>query len=111
VWGGIGSRAVAAKGFRHGFYWSSVIEDTSEIVETCEACQKISPHSRAPSQPSQLITPSWLLQRRDIDIVGPLTTVHGNSKYVVVTVEYFTKRIEVKPLVNITSMMLKKFLW
>jgi hypothetical protein len=33
--------------------------------------------------------------------VEPLTTAQGNYKYVVVIVKYFTKWIEVKPLVNI----------
>jgi hypothetical protein len=28
------------------------------VVATCEACQKFSPNFRAPSQQSQLITPS-----------------------------------------------------
>jgi hypothetical protein len=69
--GHIGSRVLAAKVFRQGFYWPSVIDDASKIVATCGACHRFSPHSRAPSQPSQLITPSWSLQRRGIDIVGP----------------------------------------
>jgi hypothetical protein len=41
--------------------------------------------------------------------VGPLTTTQGNYKYAVVTVEYFTKWIEVKPLVNIAAEGLKRF--
>jgi hypothetical protein len=100
--GHIGSRALAANVFRQGFYWSSVIDDASKIV---------TPHSRASSQPSQLITPSWLLQSWGIDIVGPLPTTQGNYKYAVVTTEYFTKWLEVKPLVNIASASLKKFFW
>jgi hypothetical protein len=65
----------------------------------------------AQSQPSQLITPSWPLQRWGIGIVGPLTTAHGNYKYAVVIVEYFTKWIEATPLVNIAAMGLKRFFW
>jgi hypothetical protein len=44
-----------------------------------------------------------------MDIVGPLTTVQGNYKYAVVAVEYFTKWIEAKPLVNIAVARLKRF--
>jgi hypothetical protein len=58
---------------------------------------------------SQLITPLWPLQRWSLDIVGPLTTAQGNYKYIVVTVEYFTKWIEAKPLVNIAVAGLKRF--
>jgi hypothetical protein len=49
------------------------------------------------------------LQRWGIDIVGPLTTAQGNYKYIVVAVEYFTKWIEAKPLVNIVALRLKRF--
>jgi hypothetical protein len=82
---------------------------TMLLKSTCEARKKFSPHSRALSQPSQLITHSWLLQKWGIDIVGPLPTAEGNYKYMVVAVEYFTKWIEVKPLLNIASASLKKF--
>jgi hypothetical protein len=40
--------------------------------------------------------------------VEPLPTTQGNYKYAVVAVEYFTKWIEVKPLVNITFTSLKR---
>jgi hypothetical protein len=59
--------------------------------------------------PSRLITPSWPLQRWGIDIVRPLTTTQGNYKYAVVAIEYFTKWIDVKPLVNIATAGLKRF--
>jgi hypothetical protein len=41
--------------------------------------------------------------------VRPLTTTQENYKYGVVVVEYFTKWIEVKPLVNIAAIGLKRF--
>jgi transposase InsO family protein len=43
--------------------------------------------------------------------MGPLPTAQGNYKYAAVAVEYFTKWIEAKPLVSITSAPLKKFFW
>jgi hypothetical protein len=71
--------------------------------------QNFLPNTQAPSQPTQLITPSWPLQRWGIDIVGPLTTAQENYKYVVVEVKYFTKWIDVEPLVNIAAVGLKRF--
>jgi hypothetical protein len=50
--GHTGSRALVAKGFRRGFYWPLIIDAASKLVTTCEACQKLSPTSKAPSQPS-----------------------------------------------------------
>jgi hypothetical protein len=106
--GHIGARALTAKVLKQGFYWPSII-DVSKLVTTCQACQKFSPNSKASSQVSQLITPSWSLQRWGINIVGPLTTPQGNYKYAVMAVEYFTKWIEVKPLVNIAAAGLRRF--
>jgi hypothetical protein len=107
--GHIGARALAAKVFRLGFYWPSIIDNIAKLVKTCQACQKFSPNSQAPSQPTQLITPSWPLQRWGIDIVGPPTIAQGHYKFIVVVVEYFTKWIEAKPLLNIAAAGLKRF--
>jgi ribonuclease HI len=110
IYGGhIGARALAAKVLRQGFYWSTIIDDVAKLVSTCEACQKISHRCKAPAQPSQLIAPSWPLQRWGIDIVGKLTPAQGNYTFAIVTVEYFTKWVEAKPVTNITSATIQKF--
>jgi hypothetical protein len=109
--GHIGARALTAKFFRQGFYWPSIIDDASKLVTTCQACQKFSLSTQAPSQQSQLITPSWSLQRWGIDVVESFTTAQGNYKYTVVALEYFIKWIEAKPLVNIGAAGLRRFFW
>ena len=38
-----------------------------------------------------------------IDIIGALSAGKGNVKYTVVTVDYFTKWVEVKPMAALTS--------
>jgi hypothetical protein len=57
-------------------------------------------HQRRLGALSQVITPTWLLQRWGMDIVGPLPTTQGNFKFVVVAVEYFTSglRQDLSPL-------------
>jgi hypothetical protein len=59
----------------------------------------------------QLIALSWPLQRWGIDIIGKLTPAQGNYTFVVITIEYFTKWIEAKPLTNVSSGTIKKFFW
>jgi hypothetical protein len=109
--GHIGARALAAKVLGQGFYWPAVIDDAAKLVSTCEACQKFSRKSKALAQPSQLIAPSWPLQRWGIDIISKLTQAQGNYIFAVVTVEYFMKWIEAKPLINISSATITKFFW
>ena len=75
----IGPRALSAKALRHGFYWPTHIKDAEEIVKTCKACQTFSPIQSRPSAPTQLISPSWPLQRWGMDLVGPMPTAQGET--------------------------------
>jgi hypothetical protein len=52
-------RALAAKVFRHGLYWTSIIDGAAKLVRTCQACQKLSPSSKAPSQLLGSTVGSW----------------------------------------------------
>jgi hypothetical protein len=98
----IGPHGLSAKALRQGFYWLTHIKDTEETVKTCRAYQTFSPHQLGPSAPTQLISPSWPLQRWGMDLVRPLPTAQVGNKFVVVTIEYFTRWIEAKPLASIT---------
>jgi hypothetical protein len=51
------------------------------------------------------------LQRWGIDLVGPLPTTQGNYNFTAVVVDYFTKWVEAKPLVNIKAPTIQKFFW
>jgi hypothetical protein len=73
--------------------------------------QTIFSQDEGPGQLVQLIAPSWHLQRWSIDIVGKLTPTQGNYTFTVITVKYFTKWIEAKPLTNVSSATIKKFFW
>jgi hypothetical protein len=109
--GHIGAKALATKVLRQGFYWPAVIDDTTKLVSTYEACQRFSRKMKAPAQPVQLIVPVWHLQRWGIDIVGKLTLAQGNYTFTVIAVESFIKWIEAKPLTNVSSATIKRFFW
>jgi ribonuclease HI len=107
----IGSRPLLGKVFRQGFYWPKAASDLAELVQKCENCQKCARDQKQPSSLTQLIQPTWLLQRWGLDLLGSLPPAQGNLRYVVVVVEYFSKWIEVKPLAIITSATVQKFFW
>jgi hypothetical protein len=44
-------------------------------------------------------------------IFGPLPTAPGNYTHAVVEVEYFSKWVEAKPLLSITSATIQKIFW
>jgi hypothetical protein len=107
----IGSRPILGKVFRQGFYWPKAALDVADLVQKCENCQKCARDQKQPSSLTQLIQPTWPLQRWGLDLLGPLPPAQGNLKYVVVAVDSFSKWIEVKPFATITSATVQKFLW
>jgi hypothetical protein len=98
----IGSRPLLGKVFKQGFYWPKAASDAADLVQKCENCKKCARDQKQPSSLTQLIQPTWPLQRWGLDLLGPLSPAQGNLKYVVVAVEYFSKWIEAKPLATIT---------
>jgi ribonuclease HI len=102
----IRSRPLLGKVFRQGFYWSKAASDAADLVQKCENCAR---DQKQPSLLTQLIQPTWPLQRWGLDLLGPLPPAQSNLKYVVVAVEYFSKWIEAKPLATITSVTVQKF--
>jgi transposase InsO family protein len=107
----IGTRALAGKAIKQGFYWPTINIDAKALVRQCEACQKTANQQNLPSMPVHLIPPSWPLERWGMDLVGPLPTAQGNCRFAAVVVDYFTKWIEAKPLANIRAPTIHKFFW
>jgi hypothetical protein len=107
----IGARPLLGKVFQQGFYWLKPASDAAELVQKCENCQKCARDQKQHSSLTQLIQPTWPLQRWGLDLLGPLPPAQGNLRYVVVAVEYFSKWIEAKPLATITSVTVQKIFW
>jgi hypothetical protein len=92
----IGTRALAGKAIKQGFYWPTINIDAKKLVRECEACQKMTNQQNIPSMPVHLIPPSWPLQRWGMDLVGPLPAAQENCRFAAVAVDYFTKWVEAK---------------
>jgi hypothetical protein len=92
----IGTRALAGKAIKQGFYWSTINLDVKKLVRECEACQKTANQQNQPSMPVPLIRPSCPLQRWGMDLVGPLPAAQENCRFAAVAVDYFTKWVEAK---------------
>jgi hypothetical protein len=107
----IGTRALAGKAIKQGFYWPTINIDAKTLVRQCEACQKTANQQNLPSMPVHLIPPTWPLQRWGMDLVGLLPTAQGNCRFAAVAVDYFTKWVEAKPLANIKVTTVQKFFW
>jgi hypothetical protein len=90
-------------------YWPKAVSDAAGLDQKCENCEKGTKDQKQPSSLTQLIQPTWPLQRWGLDLLGALPPAQGNLRYVVVAVEYFSKWIEAEPLAMITSATVQKF--
>ncbi|GJS31547.1 reverse transcriptase domain-containing protein [Tanacetum coccineum] len=99
----VGPRAVVRKAIRQGYYWPTMHEDAKKEVQKCDSCQIHAPIPRLPKTLMASIMAPWPFYQWGMDILGPLPPARKGAKFVIVATDYFTKWIEVKPLVKITS--------
>nr|ABF95613.1 retrotransposon protein, putative, Ty3-gypsy subclass [Oryza sativa Japonica Group] len=105
------ARTVASKVFRQGVYWPTVLKVCVEQVKKCESCQRHGRSQNAPQYELQPIAPIWPFARWGLDIIGPFPVARNGYKFAIVSVEYFSRWIEAKPLGAITSAAVQKFVW
>lgn len=106
----IGSRALVGKAFRQGFYWPTALNDATELVTTCEACQFHAKAIHQPAQALQTIPLSWPFAVWGLDILGPFPRATGGYEFLYVAIDKFTKWPEVEPVRKVTAQSAIKFL-
>jgi hypothetical protein len=85
------SRALVAKAFRHGFYWSTALKDAEQLVKHCNGCQRFSKHRNIPAAALKTIPLTWPFAVWGLDMVGPFKTAPGSLTHLLVAVHKFTK--------------------
>ncbi|GJT31361.1 reverse transcriptase domain-containing protein [Tanacetum coccineum] len=103
-----GPRSVVAKA-RLGYYWPTMHRDTRDMIRTYNDCQIHRPVPRNPQQPLTPITALWPFYKWGINIAGPFPEGPGKVKFLIVSMDYFTKWIEAKAVATITGNQVKKF--
>jgi transposase InsO family protein len=79
------------------------VADATRIVRTCQGCQFYAKQTHLPAQALQTIPITWLFAMWGLDLVGPLQKAPGGYTHLLVTIDKFSKWIEVRPLNNIRS--------
>jgi transposase InsO family protein len=96
-------RTLVGNAFRQDFYWPTVVADASEIVRNCEGCQFYTLKSNLPAHVLQTIPITWPLVVWGLDIVGPLRKVPWGYTQLLVTIDKFSKWVEVRPITNLRA--------
>ena len=107
----VGGRSLASKVVRAGFYLATVKEDCVRHAQRCKQCQKHADWHKAPPEELGSIYSPWLFNKWGIDILGPFPLAIRQMKYLIVTIEYFTKCLEAEPVAQITTHKVQHFVW
>ncbi|XP_004298276.1 PREDICTED: protein NYNRIN-like [Fragaria vesca subsp. vesca] len=105
-----GSRSLAHKALRTGFFWPNMGVMTDRMSERCRKCHLHANGIHSPSIALSVLLSPWPFAQWGLDLIGILPTAPGQFKYVIVVVDYFTKWVEAKPLGKITTECVKNFL-
>jgi ribonuclease HI len=98
-----GPRTLVGKAFRQGFYWSTAVADSKDIVRHCDGCQFYTRQTHLPAQALQTIPITWPFAVWNLDMVGPLRQAPGGFTHLLMAVDKFSKWIEARPIVNVRS--------
>ena len=106
-----GVRTMAAKVLRADYYWPTIQGDCAEYMKKCAKFQEFGPlHHTRPEELHSIISP-WSFAIWGMDIIGPFSPGKGQTKFLLVGVDYFTKWIEVEPLASISAKNMQNFVW
>lgn len=85
--------------------------DSFKIARTCKQCQIHGNLIHAPAQELHVLATSWTFCQWGLDLVGKINpSSYNGHKFILVATKYFTKWIEVVPLINITGKQIAAFI-
>ena len=85
--------------------------ETQEYVKKCDQCQRFAPKIHQSRGVLNPLSSLWPFAQWVLDIVGHFPKAAGNKRYLMVSMDYFTKWVEAEPLANIKDMDAKRFVW
>nr|KYP61229.1 Pro-Pol polyprotein [Cajanus cajan] len=76
-----------------------MVKDCIEFAKSCEECQRHGPIQKVPASELHSIIKPWPFRGWAIDIIGQIHPPSSkNHKYILVSIDYFTKWVEAIPL-------------
>jgi hypothetical protein len=106
-----GSRMLAHKATRAGYYWPTMNKDLVRLVRQCDKCQRFARVMKNPLEKLSSITSPWPFAKWGVDIVGPMPQGNGKWRFLLVAGDYFTKWAVAEAFTIITTDNVIKFLW
>ncbi|KAI3470100.1 hypothetical protein Pfo_026763 [Paulownia fortunei] len=77
-----------------GYFWPTIQNDARDLIMRCQVCQEYINIQHRPPAPLYPIESPYPFAQWGMDIVGPFPPATGQRKFLIVTVDYFTKWVE-----------------
>ncbi|KAM0990467.1 hypothetical protein ACFX2C_008981 [Malus domestica] len=90
---------------RHDYFWPRILKDCIEFARGCVQCQIHGPIQRVPTELLHSVIKPWPFKGWAMDVIGKITPSSGAAKHawIIVATDYFTKWVEAKSYVELTS--------
>ena len=83
----------------------------SKVCRKCDSCQRYGNVQQVLREKMTTITSPWPFAQWGINIIGPLPQGKKQVKFLLVTIDYFTKWVEAEALATITKAKVQNFVW
>ncbi|XP_073312447.1 uncharacterized protein [Primulina huaijiensis] len=77
----LGGTALTRKTMLAGFWWPTLSQDSTRVVQACEGCQHHSNFQHSPTTPMKPIWAPCPFDQWGMDIVGPFPTARAQKKF------------------------------
>ena len=103
VSGHLGIKKTLSRANECPFYWTKMRESVEEYVKACDICGEANNPQRKQRHALQRYTVGARFERIGVDIAGPYPETARKNSYILVISDYFSKLVEIFPLVNIQA--------
>ncbi|GBC33666.2 putative integrase core domain protein [Rhizophagus irregularis DAOM 181602=DAOM 197198] len=91
------------------YYWKGMRKDVEAYVKSCNSCQRRGkPMGKHELNVIKVIKPFYQI---GIDVVGPLSVMKRNNRYIVTAMDYFTKWPEARALKIADAKEIARFIY
>ena len=94
-----------------GYWWPNIQRKAQEYVKKCDQYQRFAPNIHHVGGALNPLSSLWPFAQWDLDIVGPISKVARNRRWLLVDTDYFTKWVEAELLANIKDVDVKRVVW
>jgi len=96
---------------RVGYYWPTLFSNFFSFVKSCDRCQRFEGKQQLKSLPLKPIHVNGPFQQWGLDFIVKINPhSSGQHKWILITIDYFTKWIEAIPIRKIDHNVVMKFL-